>query len=482
ESQKLPQHKGRLLEGDTEEGHGQGRVHVLLLSSLVGGLGLLCSIVVLGVLLSTTVQRPEGDAITGLIAAHWLPCCDRSLTSAFDPCKDFYKYVCNTVRGSDEFWKVRDNIEATIIKTLSDPLNPSSSPLSVQKAAALFQACVHFTSQYRYETYHLIEWMLSLNLDLFNETRLATVNPFEMMMRGSLDLGVQAVITVVFSGSQFVHSKRKVWIGHSNEPQEWYATNRTVTYYELLLRDFGAKQPDVNRLATKLYGYDMQLKNIAQAALAAGGVRKFVRIRDLGSYTKPYVTEDEWATFFAKYTNGTYTGTDVIIHLPETTTLLTSLFKSKSVGKDGLRYLVAWIFYRQVVMYTYPEMLRNYGSATTACFELTKKVMNLAVLSSYFASALPPRMVYQTKRMASRIRNAFESAFNSSTWIGRDVRDEFINRVINLKFHVGLTGRRSDPAFVEEIYRDYPKAPRKPFFPYMDEGSVAFLSLRVDRP
>ncbi|KAL1475812.1 hypothetical protein MTO96_037006, partial [Rhipicephalus appendiculatus] len=65
ESQKLPQHKGRLLDGDTEDPRvGQGRVLVLLFSSLVGGLGLLCSIVVLGVLFSTTVQQPEGDAIT----------------------------------------------------------------------------------------------------------------------------------------------------------------------------------------------------------------------------------------------------------------------------------------------------------------------------------------------------------------------------------------------------------------------------------
>ncbi|XP_075744155.1 endothelin-converting enzyme 1 [Rhipicephalus microplus] len=91
--------------------------------------------------------------------------------------------------------------------------------------------------------------------------------------------------------------------------------------------------------------------------------------------------------------------------------------------------------------------------------------MNLAVMSSYFTSVVPPRMIYQTKRMAYRIRSAFEKSLNSSNWIGRDIRDELINKLIDMTFYVGSQGQRSDPAFVEEIYRPYPDAPQEPFFP-----------------
>ncbi|KAL1485641.1 hypothetical protein MTO96_000057, partial [Rhipicephalus appendiculatus] len=349
----------------------------------------------------------------------------------------------------------RENIQVAIRNTLSERLEPSSSPLSFQKAAALFQACVYFASQDQYETYHLIEWMLSLNLDLFNETRLATVNPVEMIVRGSLDLGVEAVISITLSDQQFHDSKRMIWIEYSNEAQQWFALNATVNYNELLLRHYGAEPPVVSRLAVKLYGYDMQHKTIARSALAEGRIFRFLRIRNLGLHTKPYVTEDDWANFFTNYTNGTYKGTDEIVYGSEITTILSSLLKSKSVGKDGLRYLVAWSFYRQLLWYTEPEILRHIRPAATVCYDQVMRAMGLAAISPYFTSALPPRMVYRTKRIASRIRNSFESALNSSSWIGQDVRDEFMKKLITMKIHFGLTGRRSDPAFVEEIYTAY---------------------------
>ncbi|XP_075744112.1 neprilysin-1 [Rhipicephalus microplus] len=138
---------------------------------------------------------------------------------------------------------------------------------------------------------------------------------------------------------------------------------------------------------------------------------------------------------------------------------------SESVGKDGLRYLVAWSFYRKLIKYTVPRLLRNYVSANTACYGEIKEFMNLAVMSSYFTSVVPPRLIYQTKRMAYRIRSAFEKALNSSNWIGRDIRDELINKLIDVTFYVGSQGRRSDPAFVEEVYRPYPDSPQEPFFP-----------------
>ncbi|KAL1444082.1 hypothetical protein MTO96_045685 [Rhipicephalus appendiculatus] len=67
--------------------------------------------------------------------------------------------------------------------------------------------------------------------------------------------------------------------------------------------------------------------------------------------------------------------------------------------------------------------------------------------------------------MTSRIRSAFEKALNSASWIGRNIRDELINKLIDVPFYVESQGRRSDPAFVEEVYRSYPDAPREPFFP-----------------
>ncbi|KAL3253460.1 hypothetical protein MRX96_054592 [Rhipicephalus microplus] len=146
-----------------------------------------------------------------------------------------------------------------------------------------------------------------------------------MMVRGSLDLGVQAVVAITFGELEFVNSKRKIQIEYSSEQKTWFAKSRRIQDYESILSNYGVTPRFVNQLALKISGYDMHL--------------------------------------------------------------------------------------------------------------------------------VPPRLIYQTKRMAYRIRSAFEKALNSSNWIGRDIRDELINKLIDVTFYVGSQGRRSDPAFVEEVYR-----------------------------
>ncbi|KAH7956434.1 hypothetical protein HPB52_009661 [Rhipicephalus sanguineus] len=328
--------------------------------------------------------------------------------------------------------QLQKDIEVVSMLILSDPSVPPSNQLAREKAAAMYQACMSFASSKRTETKYLVEWMISLNLDLLKETRLATVNPVEMMVRGSLDLGVETVISIVFSEMDFVGFKRKVQIEYSSEQDIWFAVNPSIEYYERLLSKYGAEPPLVDRLAVKISGYDMHL---------------------------------EWSTYISKYTNGTYTSTDIISHLPQSTSILLNLFESESVGIDGLRYLVAWSIYRQLVKYTEPHTLRRFQSPAIACYDHIKKVMNLAVISSYFTPSVPPRMVYQTKRMASRICSAFEKALNTSSWIGRRVRDELIYKLIDMTVYVGSQGRRYDPAFVEEVYKPYPDVPREPLFP-----------------
>ncbi|KAL1479049.1 hypothetical protein MTO96_034844 [Rhipicephalus appendiculatus] len=91
--------------------------------------------------------------------------------------------------------------------------------------------------------------------------------------------------------------------------------------------------------------------------------------------------------------------------------------------------------------------------------------MNLAILSHYFQSVIPPRMVYQTRRMVFRIRNVFSKAIDSSSWVSRDTAYDAIRTLDEIKAYVGSPGRRLDPEFVEEIYKPYPDAPLDKFFP-----------------
>ncbi|KAL3228396.1 hypothetical protein MRX96_048582 [Rhipicephalus microplus] len=251
-------------EGGTAEGR-EGRWSTGLLTSLViVCLGLLCSILVIAYLVSsgsseqdsttadkvTTLDIPETPTIklswssddnreharntsestpsgqahvvpiphsdsndcTGLtcrLLANWLR---ESIDYTVSPCDDFYKHVCGKYRGYNTFFDVQRDLDLSIRSYLLISEIPKSNQLSWQKAAAMYHACISYTSSYEPETKYLVRWMVSLNLDLLNDTRLMNVNPVEMMVRGSLDFGVEAILSIVLEEKQFEDGKRVVTV------------------------------------------------------------------------------------------------------------------------------------------------------------------------------------------------------------------------------------------------------------------------------
>ncbi|KAH7973116.1 hypothetical protein HPB52_021613 [Rhipicephalus sanguineus] len=108
------------------------------------------------------------------------------------------------------------------------------------------------------------------------------------------------------------------------------------------------------------------------------------QICELGDYTYPYVSREQWTSFFSKYTEGTYSGEHRIYHYRISTIIIRELFEDKDVGKVGLQYLVAWSIYRQLAKFTDPYLLGYFKKDDETCFQLVKDVMRLAILSHYF--------------------------------------------------------------------------------------------------
>ncbi|XP_065289075.1 uncharacterized protein [Dermacentor albipictus] len=226
------------------------------------------------------------------LVAYWLRA---KLDYTVDPCRDFFRFVCNTFRGHDQFSEIINDIKISTISLLKDSRIPSSNQVSWQKAAGMFRACASFLKSNRTETKDLLTWMRSLNLDLMNETRLAAVNPVEMMVRASLDLGVQAVLGVVFALNEFYYSRRSIKIEYSKE-QDMYLTAwrgqskiQMLDVYPHLFSLHGATPPEDLRLASKISGYEKELGDIAASTVAYGEPTYFRRILDLAEFTKPYV-------------------------------------------------------------------------------------------------------------------------------------------------------------------------------------------------
>ncbi|XP_075744140.1 endothelin-converting enzyme 1-like [Rhipicephalus microplus] len=291
------------------------------------------------------------------------------------------------------------------------------------------------------------------------------------MVRGSLDLGVEAVISLTFYGRAFVLGKRLMEMDYSKQQSMWRSENHGLNDYVLFLAEFGATSYSAYDLASKLRGYENQLDDISRATYTSEQTTEFVF--ELSKRTSPYVSKDDWDTFLYKYTNNTYTVDDNIFYRPYLATMIVKLFESTHVGKEGLQYLVAWTFYRQLFELTDPTWFLRGRSANDACYEHVKKVLKLAITSHHFQSVVPPRMLYQTKRMTSRIRSSFEEALQSSSWLTPEIRATSINKLINITVYTGSPGRRLDPDYVEELYKSFPDVPLDRLFPTW----IRYLSL-----
>ncbi|KAL1475204.1 hypothetical protein MTO96_037469, partial [Rhipicephalus appendiculatus] len=178
------------------------------------------------------------------------------LDYSVDPCNDFYKFVCNSYRGYSEFENAQKSVYLYTQLRLIVPYIPESNQSSWQKAAGMYHACLNFVASYEPETPYLIQWLVSLDLDLLNETRLANVNPVKMMVRGSLDLGVQAVIAIFFSAKYFNNNKRVMQLDYVEDKFFWKFLKRNINDYTQFMLYFGAKPPHDNVLAAKIKEYD----------------------------------------------------------------------------------------------------------------------------------------------------------------------------------------------------------------------------------
>ncbi|KAL1482143.1 hypothetical protein MTO96_034009 [Rhipicephalus appendiculatus] len=226
----------------------------------------------------------------------------------------------------------------------------------------MYHACLNFVASYEPETPYLIQWLVSLDLDLLNETRLANVNPVKMMVRGSLDLGVQAVIAIFFSAKYFNNNKRVMQLDYVEDKFFWKFFQRNINDYTQFMLIYGAKPPHDKVLAAKIKEYDDELHFIASNTDNNEQKYKSIEINNLGSLTEPYVT-----------------------------------------------------------------------------------------------SEVPKGMVQEAKDMVQEIRNSYQKALISSTWLSDDFRQAALKKMVNMVSYVGSPGRRLEPDYVEALYNDCPR-------------------------
>ncbi|KAL3206112.1 hypothetical protein MRX96_040387, partial [Rhipicephalus microplus] len=273
------------------------------------------------------------------IESQWLRA---KLDSTVDPCQDFYRYVCGSFRGTNQYIETED----------------------------------------------LVEWMISLNLDLCNDTRLSTVDAVDMIVRCNLDFGLEVIFSITFHPIFFVGKMPAAHLGYSQADTAWWFWRGTVSkehrsgVYIQLLRLYGVTSPRDELLAGKIMKYEKELQRIIKRTTPEEDPFQYGTIESMGELTKPYVTSSKWSTMFMTYTNLIYKGNSTIAYQEHVLKVLVKLLKYKAVGNDGLRHLIAWSLLRQLARYTKPESTAD-QNVNHLCYARVLMVMKMAVISPH---------------------------------------------------------------------------------------------------
>lgn len=65
---------------------------------------------------------------------------------------------------------------------------------------------------------------------------------------------------------------------------------------------------------------------------------------------------------------------------------------------------------------------------------------------------MPQETVKTATSLAMKIREAFHNALNTSSWVESNVKRVALRKLSNMKFYIGSSGQRLDPAKIDKYY------------------------------
>ncbi|XP_075560605.1 neprilysin-4-like isoform X3 [Dermacentor variabilis] len=310
----------RWRQSDKTQTHSTG----LVLFCLFGMLPLLLTIAILGFFLFT--QEPAHNIPTPATASkvpsitvgplRWeqaakneFPCgtneC-RSLSERLrlqvkftaDPCDDFYDYVCGRYWGdvNGALSEANAVMRSYTIASIGETTVPATGQKAWHKAAGLFKACVALASSHRSEVGDLTAWLATLGLDLNNLN--PSIDPVDMIVRCSLDFGVEAVFAVRPSERSFIERKRSIEFTLSHAEELWHqyrhslltkSTQHGVDFYADTLAPYGVSAENAT-MVYKIMDLENELIISLNKHMSVGSLFVIGTIEDMGLTTTPLVT------------------------------------------------------------------------------------------------------------------------------------------------------------------------------------------------
>ncbi|XP_054930823.1 endothelin-converting enzyme 1-like isoform X2 [Dermacentor andersoni] len=414
------------------------------------------------------------------VLAQWLRV---KLDQKFDPCDDFYQFVCDDYQGIDTVSKITDDVmKAALSAARASTAIPSTGQTAWQKATALFKACVTMFYSKRDETKELTAWMTSLGLDLNNLTSSDPFDPVDMVVRLSLDFGLPVLLTFTFADVAF--GNKRLMVLQTNDADASWSEYRQKTlstspanindFYLRMLQKYGVDNETIQGLSSEISKYETRLSAIHESARRVTG-QVHGPIKDIGALTEPLITGEMWVGTIAKYTKNMYGGNDIITYQKLVPVFLVKALDSKYVGLHGIRCCMAWSLFRQLVYYADPGQLPKHRNPESVCYRHANWLMGYAITSRFYHSVISKKSLMEVNEIVSNTRKAFQAAFQSLKWMTGSVRETALRKIMTMRHHIGAVGALPDSAYVEKYYASFPDLPTNRFFKGWREAAAAAI-------
>ncbi|XP_077484880.1 neprilysin-1-like [Amblyomma americanum] len=389
-----------------------------------------------------------------------------ALNWSYDPCEDFYGFVCHTFQGpGNAFWQLQYRIEKENREELLRTGFPPSGQNAAQKGAAMFKACIRLgSSPNNSQVESLKPFFRALDLDISNMPFDPDFDVVDRMVQLTLVYGLPAIMYLnYFNGSEFFLVMRffpldETWIINNYNAFRDYQLQ--AEFYASLINLY-----DPNLDSATLSTHIVEAERDVRLSLQKTNESITTTVAGLSKYTKYTVSQAHWVQMITTHSNHIYNASTKIIVLDNATDIVDLLMDTSAIYRGDSRLLVAWsVLHRLLSLSHGAEIIR----ASTAlyprdpdpvhayCYNVLLSSMELAITKKYIGKYVPVSTLVSAKRMLQNIIDALKRKLEAAAWFKDPLKTLALRKTRNLRRVLGFPKQYYNKSEVEALFVDFP--------------------------
>ncbi|XP_077522682.1 neprilysin-3-like [Amblyomma americanum] len=413
-------------------------------------------------------ERPSADAFR--LAAQLI---NESLYWAYQPCDDFYKFVCSRFEGGiSTLSKIEQYTRRSIQEMLLNTTGIRATGQSAaDKAAAMFQACVRLgSSPTNSEVASLKSFLRGLDLDFSTMRTDPNFNVWDRMTQLSLVYGLHTFVKFEVTWTNRRPREPILQISINADDEKWMENSymqlggdlNTARSYSIRVNIYDPNIQNVSAFAARIVRIEHVVRE--QIRILRRNARDFVQtsLQQLGKYTNNTVSQAQWQGLIPNYT---LTPRNFMWVWKNATAIVVLFMDSSRMHLEDSRILLAWSLVRRLLELSHGRELarkartahgRRPDAVRQFCYETVSSIMAPAVQRRYFEKFVPGQALSSARQVLLNVRSSLLRKLRTTDWIRAPLKNITIEKAENYGIVVGYPDAISSEAAVEALYADFP--------------------------